>query len=184
MIGALLVLAFLRAPLAPADTGFTPTVVLVRHAEKASQTERDPGLSDLGRTRAAALDSALMDAHVTAIIVTQYVRTAETASLVAARHHLTPIVVAVDAGNLNAHIAAVVKAAREHDGVVLVIGHSNTVPKIVAALGGPILADLCDANYATMFTVVTALGKSSTMRSRYGATEPATADKCPGMVPR
>ncbi len=186
-MNALLWLALFRAPVlpvAPIDTGYTPTIVLVRHAEKSSNTDRDPDLSDIGRARAAALDTALMDVHVTAIIVTPYRRTAETAALVAARHHLTPIVVAIDANNLDAHVAAVAKAAMAHDGVVLVVGHSNTIPKIVHALGGPVGADLCDANYATMFTVSTAAGKGRTVRSRFGAAEPSGAEQCPGMVPR
>ena len=68
---------------APADTNRHPTVIIVRHAEKASETERDPSLSDAGRVRAAALDSVLADAKVVAILVTQYKRTAETAALVA-----------------------------------------------------------------------------------------------------
>ena len=71
------------APQAPADTVQPPTVVVVRHAEKADAS-RDPSLSEAGRARALALDSALADARVTAVIVTPYRRNAETAAPVAA----------------------------------------------------------------------------------------------------
>ena len=83
---------------APTDTIRHPTVVVVRHTEKASETERDPTLSDAGRTRAAALDSALADAHVVAILVTQYRRSVESAAFVATRHQITPIVISTDGG--------------------------------------------------------------------------------------
>lgn len=167
---------------APTDTTRHPTVIVVRHAEKASETDRDPSLSDIGRARAAALDSVLADAHVTAIVVTQFKRTAETAALVAARHHLTPIVVATGSGG-DAHAAAVAKAAMAQDGVVLVVGHSNTVPAIVHALGGPRAPDLCDKSYAQLFTVSTSPAPA-VVRSRFGVPDAPGADQCGGMAPR
>ena len=168
---------------APADTTRHPTVVVVRHAEKASETERDPTLSDAGRARAAALDSALADAHVVAILVTQYRRSVESAALVAARHHLTPIVISTD-GDLPAHAAAMVSAARNFDGVVLIIGHSNTVTPIVAALGGPKLPDLCDKSYSQLFIVTPGPAAASLLRSRFGAADAPGAESCPAMSPR
>ncbi len=44
----------------PQDTIGQPTVIVVRHAEKASQTERDPTLSAAGIIRAEALDSVVL----------------------------------------------------------------------------------------------------------------------------
>jgi broad specificity phosphatase PhoE len=183
MSPVVLLAVLLGGPSVQVDTGHAPTVVIVRHAEKASATAADPPLSELGRARAAALDSALIDAGVTAIIVTQYQRTLETAAAVAARHHLSPIRVNVDAKDLDAHVQAVVKEVRLHDGVVLVVGHSNTVARIVRALGGPNLPDLCDANYATMFTVATQGGIARMIRSRFGAAEPAATEQCAAMIP-
>ena len=122
------------APQAPADTVQPPTVVVVRHAEKADAS-RDPSLSEAGRARALALDSALADARVTAVIVTPYRRNAETAAPVAARHGLTPIVVPVS-GGVDTHAAAVTAEAMRHGGTVLVVGHSNTVGAIVGAAVG------------------------------------------------
>jgi broad specificity phosphatase PhoE len=83
-----------------------------------------------------------------------------------------------------AHVRAVADAARAAgpDGVVLVVGHSNTVPAIVGALGGPTLPDLCDTQYATMF-VVTLHGEQppSVARVTFGAPDAADA-ACPAMV--
>lgn len=168
---------------APADTTRYPTVVIVRHAEKASETERDPSLSDAGRARAAALDSVLADSRVVAILVTQYKRTAETAALIAARHHITPTVIGTE-GGVAAHAAAVAKAARGYDGVVLVIGHSNTLMPIAAALGSGKYPDLCDKSYSLLFTVIPSAGSAALLRSRFGVPDAPGAESCAAVPPR
>ncbi len=161
------------------DTIRHPIVIVVRHAEKASQTDRDPALSEAGVIRAAALDSVLQHARVAAVIVTPFRRTIETAAPVATRYLLTPIVIPVE-GGVAAHAYAVAQAARRFDGVVLVVGHSNTVLPIVRALGGPTLPDLCDSSYAQIFTVTVAADRSGRMiRSGYGAPDPAGPTLCP-----
>ncbi len=149
------------------STARPPTrVVVVRHAEKASETERDPVLSAAGRARAAALDSLLAGDSVTAIYVTPYQRTAETAALVAKRHGVTPI--ALDPANLAAYARSVADSAQSRSGVVLIVSHSNTVPAILEALGGPRLPELCDTAYSHVFTITP--GASTPMsRGRYGA---------------
>ncbi|MEO5799305.1 MAG: histidine phosphatase family protein [Gemmatimonadales bacterium] len=167
----------------PSDTTKHPVVVIVRHAEKASETERDPSLSDLGRARAAALDSALVDAHVVAILVTQYKRTAETAAPIAARHHLTPIVVPTD-GGVATHAAAMARLARTFDGVVLIVGHSNTLMPIAAALGAAKFPDLCDKSYSLLFTVVPASTSASLLRSHFGTPDAPGAESCAAMTPK
>ncbi len=163
----LLGLCLLGAGPTPPDTTLPPTrVIVVRHAEKASETERDPVLSAAGRARAAALDSLLATDTVTAIYVTPYRRTSETASLVAARHRVTPV--ALNPANLASYAAQVADSARAQRGVVLIVSHSNTVPAILEALGGPRLPELCDAAYSHVFTIVP--GAPTPMsRGRYGA---------------
>ena len=154
------------------------TAIVVRHAEKASETERDPMLSALGEARAAALDSALAGVKVSAIVVTPYHRTRGTAAVVARRHGLTPIEVAVS-GGVPAHARAVAAEVAKHQGTVLVVGHSNTVGAIVAALGGPSdIGDLCDSEYQTLFTV---LPGGATVRTRFGAGNPANLPACAAM---
>lgn len=172
--------ALLMAPLP--DTTRQAVVVIVRHAEKASETDRDPSLSAVGRTRAAALDSALADAHVVAILVTQFRRTSETAALVAARHHIVPTVIPTD-GGVAVHAAAVARAARGPDGVVLVVGHSNTVMPIAAALGAPRRHDLCDRSYSVMLVVTPGDPHGGVLQSHFGAADPPGADACAATAP-
>ena len=173
----LLALALLAGTAASADA--QASVILVRHAEKAAEGGTDPSLSALGQARAKALAVALADAHVTAIITTTLKRTFETAQVLAASRNITIEKIAIEGGTA-AHVNAIAAAVRKHaGGTVLVVGHSNTVPAIVTALGGPKLPDLCDANYATLFQVVpAATGKASVIRASFGAAEPDGAAAC------
>ena len=152
------------------------TVILVRHGEKAPAPASDPLLSDAGQARAAALADALADAGVQAVITTSFQRTRLTAAPLVEKRGLTPQVVAVSP----THVADVARAVRERKGqVVLVVGHSNTIPAIVGALGGPKLADLCDAQYAQLFTlVIPEQGTPSLVRAQYGAADAPTAGDC------
>jgi len=54
-------------------------IFIVRHAEKADNTSKDPDLSEAGRTRAQALAGMLKDADITSIYVTDFKRTQQTA---------------------------------------------------------------------------------------------------------
>jgi broad specificity phosphatase PhoE len=113
------------------------TVILVRHAERADDS-RDAALSDAGLRRAALLADVLADAGVDAIYTTQFQRTINTAGPLAARLGVKPVAVE-SAGS--SHAEDVARRVREHrSGTVLVVGHSNTVPAILEALGGPAVA--------------------------------------------
>jgi broad specificity phosphatase PhoE len=151
-----------------------PTVVLlVRHAEKATQPAQDPPLTEAGAERARALVAVAGDAGVTAIITTQFERTRRTAEPTAIALHVTPEV--VQAGAMPQHAKAVADQVLKHaGGTVLVVGHSNTIPAIVGALGAPQPRDLCDSEYDRLFVVVIGDGGPPRLiRSRYGA---ASAD--------
>lgn len=153
--------------------GVPAMVILVRHAEKATVGGSDPSISDAGQARAKALGAAIADAHVTAIITTTFRRTFETAEPFAVAHGIT-----IEKLALNGDVAT---AVRKHAGeVVLVVGHSNTVPAIVNALGGPKLPDLCDASYATMFTLVPSRDglTAQVVKSKYGVADPEGAENC------
>lgn len=185
---ALLAGALFAAPLAAQ----APTMVyLVRHAEKAAQPANDPALTPAGELRARALDEVLAYAGVGAIITTQFARTKLTAAPLAKRLGLTPETVGIATGVASnpqaqadaarAHIASVVAAVKQHAGMtVLVVGHSNTIPEIIAALGGPKFADLCDGDYDQLFMLeIPASGTPHLVRARFGA--PAADASCAKM---
>lgn len=152
----------------PAQT----VVIVVRHAERAPGSG-DPPISELGRARASALAEILKSSGVAAIITTQLQRTRQTAEPLVSALGITPQVVTTQS-DIASHAAEVAAAARQHVGkTVLVVGHSNTVPAIVAALGGAKFPDLCEPEYDALFTVVIdAAGTARSFKSRFGAPTP------------
>jgi phosphohistidine phosphatase SixA len=177
----MLLAASVAAAPAVAKCQSAPTVViLVRHAEKMAEPAGDPPLSPAGEQRARDLVAALRDQHLDAIITTQYVRTKETAAPIATELHIIPEVVSSVAGQN--HAQAVADAIRKHAGqTVLVVGHSNSVPQIIAALGAPSVGVICDSSYDQLFVVtMSAAGPPSLLRARYGTPTPSDQG-CPTM---
>ncbi|GAB3732459.1 hypothetical protein GCM10028862_13850 [Luteimonas pelagia] len=159
------VLAF--AVLAGCATGTTgadaPTIVVVRHAEKADDGTRDPPLSPEGEARAAAIAGRLADAPLSLVLATEYRRTRMTGTPAAVAHGLE---VSVLPGATPA--SAVADRARAASGTVLVVGHSNTVPGIVAALCACEVAPLGESDYDRWFELRPAAGGGYALRdSRY-----------------
>ena len=153
------------------------TVILVRHAEKASEPAGDPGLSAAGQARAQALAAALADAGVDTVLTTQFQRTRATAAPLLVARGLTPTVVEA-AGDTAAHVAAVADAVRGASGTVLVVGHSNTVPAIVAALGGPALPMLCESSYSPACVLQGLDATPRLQRWRYGGSDAPAQPGC------
>jgi 2,3-bisphosphoglycerate-dependent phosphoglycerate mutase len=129
-----------------------PTVVyLTRHAEKALRgpNDEDPPLSAKGRARAKALAERLKETGIAAIYVTQFRRTQETAAELARLRSLSPQV--VPAGATRKLVDEILQHHR--GGRVLVVGHSDTLPELIAALGvlTPIVMD--ERRYGDLFVV-------------------------------
>jgi broad specificity phosphatase PhoE len=139
------------------------TFVLVRHAEKAADDPKDPSLSEAGRTRAARLAGVLE--HVDAVYATRYRRTQLTATPIAAANGRT--IVAYDAAKPAEAFARQLRATHPRD-TVLIVGHSNTVAQIAAALCGCIVEPLRDDEYDRMITIrIDRGGKSLIEQTRY-----------------
>ena len=141
------------------------TVIVVRHAEKLSDDE-DPSLSDAGRARALALDRVLADLTIDAVYASQYRRTRETLAPIAASRGLT--VGTHDARDFEG-LARIIR--EEHAGqVVVVAGHSNTVPGLIRALGADPVADIPDDEYDDLFVVrLYDDGRAVSLHLNYGA---------------
>ena len=156
----------------PAPDVATPigptTVVVVRHAEKAADGA-DPSLLPEGVARAEALKEVLAGADVAAVYSTPFLRTRATAAPTAEALGLQ--VTITEVANLETHPAEVAaRVLAEHRGeTVLVVGHSNTVPAIVEALGGGAVAPITDAEYSHLFIVIIpASGPVRTIKAQYG----------------
>ena len=112
---------------APKTSG---TIFLVRHAEKVSDAP-DALLSKTGEQRATCLAQTLRDARIGAIYVTEVKRTQQTAEPLAKRLGVEPVVVKAD------DTAALASKVRQDPSSknVLVVGHSDTLPKVLSELG-------------------------------------------------
>jgi phosphohistidine phosphatase SixA len=153
-------------------------VLLVRHAEKADAPKDDVALTDAGLRRAAALEATVAGASVDTIITSQYRRTRDTAAGVAKATHLTPIVVTVG-NDKSTYVRAVADEVRAAGRVVLVVSHSDTLPGIVRALGGPKVDEICDSEYSRLYVLWLAPGEATrTIESSYGAPDPPQAADC------
>ena len=161
----LFVLAFLVAAAAHAAAQ-TTTIVLVRHAEKVDDS-RDPLLSEAGSERARALATLLAERGVTHIFTTQFQRTRMTAAPLAERLGITPVVI-----EAAVPFDAAARQILQHAGhTILVVGHSNTVPLMIRALGGPEVAQIPDTDYDDVFVLRIDPAGVKLERSKYGGTE-------------
>jgi broad specificity phosphatase PhoE len=148
------------------------TIILVRHAEKNIEPANpDPDLSPAGKARAQELARMFGDAGIKAIYATQYKRTQETVKPLAEK-------IGVPATTIDAkNTAELVKQIRaQHNGdVVFVAGHNNTVPEIIAALGGPQLPIIPETEFDNLYVVtIYRVGKAKVLKMKYGSAMPSS----------
>jgi broad specificity phosphatase PhoE len=147
------------------DVDATATFLVVRHAEKSTDDARDPSLSETGNARAHALARLLADAPLSAAYATGFRRTQQTAQPAADAHGIK--ITIYDAEIPATTLAAQLRATHAH-GTVLVVGHSNTVPDIVAALSGQPVDAMSDDQYDLVYRVATdSDGKVTLSRDQY-----------------
>lgn len=137
-------------------------IILVRHGETESDGTRDPALSAAGQERAERLAAMLKDAGVTRILSTNYKRTQGTAAPLAAATGIE--VESYDPGAMR----ALAQTLRIAQGVIVVVGHSNTTPDFVSALGGDPGSPIPETEYDRLYIVVpSGAAGASTLLLRY-----------------
>ena len=143
----------------------TTTVIFVRHAEKASEPAGDPPLSPAGQRRVAELTRQLEYADVIqgidAIYATPFRRTRETAQ---------PLSDALDLP-ITSYDPELEDILAKHKGkIILVVGHSNTIPGLIADLGASKrVPPIAEQEYDNIYVVsIPWFGKTKTIRLRYG----------------
>ena len=158
----LLSLSLLAAP-TPATAQEQPTVVyLVRHAERAEDGTRDPVISLPGWDRSRLLAEMLRDAGLTQIHTTDFRRTRMTGRPATDVTGLTMEV--YDPSDLAGFAARLRRTPGRH----LVLGHSNTTPDLVAALGGDPGTPIDALEYDRLYIVTLTEGGASTVLIRFG----------------
>ncbi len=179
------------------------TVLLVRHAEKAETPPENPPLKSEGHSRAEELIGVADDTGVGAIYATEFCRTTQTAQPLALSLNLpvniqrntipgdqlarcNPSITAT-LNLLDADIDTVPEIVdhlfSNHRGkVILIVGHSNTVPQIVEELGAPSLCpdyfplssgscSIPDEEFDNLFvlTIPRFFGTVKIVKAKYGA---------------
>jgi len=137
-------------------------VYVVRHAEKIADVD-DPPLSEQGMTRARMLREFFSDAGLTAVYATDLRRTMETGAMVTEPlgFEVTP----VQADSLGSLVARVQR--EQPYGRVLIVGHSNTVPRVLEEYGYPNEITIDDDEYDHLFIIVPAAeGSPLVLRQR------------------
>ena len=164
----------------------TTTMIFVRHAEKASIPTDDPTLTEKGKLRAQELARQLTDADVVAgidaIYSTDTIRTIQTAQPVADALDLEISIYANEEDD-EPVVDAMVDA---HKGkIILVVGHSNTLPKMIAALGASKnVPPIADNEYDNIYLIsIPWFGKTKTIRLRYGEAYAGTPPNPDDVVP-
>lgn len=163
-------LLFTSIGLCPINQAFADNrlIILVRHAEKADAPAGDSTLSDDGHARALALVSALQRTQISQLIATQYQRTQQTLLPMSSERHL-PITVVAAEKPLEAHIQQIVEQVHAVKGNSLIAGHSNTVPLLIKALGGPDIPTIAEDDYSQLFLLSIHDGQpASLISTRYG----------------
>ncbi len=157
-----------------ADTRIVPcegpvtTIIVVRHADRAGSAD---SLSAAGVERANDLAQATKMANLRAIYVTDTRRSRDTATATGAMAHVTPEVYAA-----REYDELVKRILKDHAGeAVLVVGHSNTVPEIIRAAGGPQVAEIGENEYTGLYVIAvtgTPVCGATLVQLQYGKTSP------------
>jgi len=111
----------------------------------------DPPLTAEGEARAKRLARILAGSGIAKIYTTPFARTRNTAAPIAMALNLTPV--EVKTGAAYAPDMAAKIAAEPAGTTILVVGHSNTTPNVIKALGIANAPKIEDAEYDNLFIV-------------------------------
>ena len=155
-------IALITCCLEPAPRPQPLVVFLVRHAEKVDASDESK-LSPAGNSRAEVLATTLHDADIEFVHSTDFIRTRKTALPVATKCGRK--VDLYEAGDL----PALVEQLKSSGGRHLVVGHSNTTPKLVELLGGEPGSKIEEKEYDRLYILTIGTdGVASTVLIRYG----------------
>jgi len=129
----------------------SPTMIyLVRHAEKANDGTKDPGLIPQGVERSKRLKNILEKATINQIYSTNYKRTRLTGQPLADLLQLP-----INDYNPRDLSSFAQKVKSQHKGQsILIVGHSNTTPDLINALmGNQQFSHLTEKEYSHLFIV-------------------------------
>ena len=143
--------------LLPRGAAAQRAVIVVRHAEKQTDSdEASVGLSEAGSARARRLAGLLENAGVTAIYATDTVRAMATVEPLARQLGLEIRKYSPRDARGTIDLAPLAERLKKEHGrdVVLIAGHSNTVPPLLKALGCVEEVRIPTSRYEDVFLVL------------------------------
>lgn len=165
-------ISFSNTIVAQSETPVT-RIYIVRHAEK--EAGKDPALTAEGIIRAGDLMRALKNESVQKIYVSRTRRSQMTGDSM--RIKLGIDTVHYTADTLCDNLISTIMEHRDFGKTILIIGHSNTIPKIIRKLG--VLdypqADLPDNEFDNLFLVTYKKQKAVVKQMKFGAKTGASA---------
>ena len=143
----------------PAEMPTLPDTVVyvVRHAEKADASPDTP-LSAAGMARAEALAEKLINEPITRIYATTLQRTQQTLAVLAKAKGIA--IIPLDPNNTDELVQRI--KTDDLGQVILVAGHSNTIPGIIQALNGTVIEPIEEHQFDRVYKV--ALSANGTSR--------------------
>ena len=126
------------------------TFYLIRHAEKVriNKTDRDPALNEKGIIRAFNWRDFFIDKDISKIYSTNYKRTLETVKPIEVATGLTAILYSPSSIDYENFISS------NKGEIVLVVGHSNTIPDFVNELiNDQVYTQIDDLNNSNLYIV-------------------------------
>lgn len=141
-------------------------IYLVRHAEK--DTGNNPQLTAAGRRRAGDLLQTLQNKNVQRIYATQYRRTQQTGDSLRIQLQIDTLLYKADTTGQGIYDKII--AAGDAGKTILIIGHSNTVPRIIRKLGAvnfPV-ADIPDMEFDNLYLITYKKGRAKVKQLKYG----------------
>ncbi|MFN8253506.1 MAG: phosphoglycerate mutase family protein [Ferruginibacter sp.] len=152
-------------------------IYLVRHAEK--DTGNNPQLTAAGRKRAGDLLHTLQNKKIERIYATQYKRTQQTGDSLRIQLHIDTLLYKAD--TTGESILNKIIAAGDGGKTILIIGHSNTIPKIIRKLGAADFPsnDIPDAVFDNLYLLTYKKGKAVMKEMKYGAASGSSATMRP-----
>ena len=145
--------------------------IIIRHAEKDTTLAdfkmmvSDPPLNSVGETRALSLVNKFKAQKINQIYSTNYNRTKATASPIAKAENLN--ITIYDPGKLE-KFATQLLSSENNGKTILIVGHSNTSPKLVNLLiKKDQFKDLDESIYNTYWIVKSKNGKSKAKILKY-----------------
>ncbi len=148
----------------------TQTFYVVRHAEKVDNSD-DPELSQIGRERAVDLQNYITE-RLDTVFTSLKKRTILTGLAVSLPRSISQIT--IDQANEQT-LTAFIERLKKNSGnkAVLIVGHTNTVPKIVLGISGQSIDPIPENDFDNIY-IIKRSGNSITLQKlTYGKPSPA-----------